>query len=159
MQCPEVPMQYRKKTISMYDFVSSLLVSGYLVKKKVEVKAHLFIMDSLNIHFLMCGHVCFICHCPFPRFMLRSMGGGRFGSLHLLLSSQSLPPFQDQGGVPFPPSVSQASPPSVFKGNLNLSLPLMHSFSFFKHLTPGTLSDIFSSAVYHLALFSGCVSY
>ncbi len=98
----------------------------------------------------MCGRVCFICRCLFSRFTLRSMGGGRFGSLHLLLSSPSLSLFQDQGGVPFPPSVSQASPPSVFQGNLNLSLPLMHSLSFFKHLTPGTLSDIFSSAAYHL---------
>lgn len=78
-------------------------------------------------------------------------GRGSFWfSSPLTLFPLSLSLFQDQGGVPFPPSVSQASPPSVFQGNLNLSLPLMHSLSFFKHLTPGTLSDIFSSTAYHL---------
>lgn len=98
----------------------------------------------------MCTYVCFICRCLFSRFTLRwTMGGGRF-RFSSPLFPPSLSPFQDQGGVPFPPSVSQALPPSVFQGNLNLSLPLMHSLSFFKHLTPSTLSDIFSSAAYHL---------
>lgn len=76
------------------------------------------------------------------------------GVVLVLFTSYSLPPlspcFRIRVECRFLPLFPRPRPPSVFQGNLNLSLPLMHSLSFFKHLTPGTLSDIFSSAAYHL---------
>lgn len=70
---------------------------------------------------------------PFSVFLFHTVVDRGRGSFSVLFTSYSLfppspSPFQDQGGVPFPPCFPGLAP-SVFQGNLNHSLTLMHSLS------------------------------